>query len=1617
MASKYCVISKDSNRWSKDVYGHNYQEAYSYVSKSDTNSNNTNMATIGGIAIVCDYYQSKRWIQWEIIGTYVCLQEIWLDYDLKDSAVCFKFDNENRDTESPIAITISSNRSYNSYQNRFELTAVLCVAMKNGFIYRINLDTTDERVSLLASSVHHNDGQIVDIYRGMSLNFDSNKPPLSIFNSQHKITCGIWKGPNLLVVGLNGGDVLFITIRHDNRIEEALLKDSVGLQALWSGIIGSRNENKEIVTIASDADSAKDGYVLTISSTGSARLWNSSTKQCMCQTELSPLVSDNANDIGRVEKSVAKLMIDNDDDCVHAVVGVDYHTGGQRSWYIMYLTYSIAGQSRATLINVRHSDPNTHPIRPALVDIGIDTTSNNSTSIIAVWRSEDKIVVAINSSSLNADDTNSFTFELIDNSTVDDKYRDILKGQLGQIQSLEERHRVIHTSMIRKIFNSKQFTVATIQAVFQYEIPEDFRINSNSSIDVLIGCVKDKCSEWAARRCDEADEADAISSLDDYNETFVVELENVYFEVLMLCVKRQDRLQSNVFSGNGCLIQSSSSSSSSSITILARRNGEAGILIKAANFDSIDTPPFSNILSVVNDHLRSLGDLQTLYHDLEAFFFNPINFDDDEGNDQWISTCIAEMCDSSRGVAKNLFAFGYSVSRGSDASLKAWLDGFVDNVDITTSIRGVNSIYDFAFSTDSLKSSCSATLVSNIMKYHVIEKREIAIATAVTLTLFAKGMFGPLSHHASALLIEYIRKVKFTIMYTSYLLWMDAIRPCQTNEFIRLVDLQDTCPNSKTSPDSLILNCFHPQSTSWEGLWLSCICSAPIVDGADSQGKSTLSDDFLKFLAPLDVADILLQGGQFSTLEKLSSLMMTYSSSIYPISAKGDSAISRVTDSLYLSRLRTVKSFSTLNSLLLWIQNSSSNNTAINSTTVSEHLHRSVEALIAASSIPINMISLLNEIKSFNDETFTNSPSYDHVHAIEATKQAILSINGPINIVDIILDAQDKVSALTATKYLPGSNIFSWPSVFLLFCKLAHLTDTAELLRRIRILVPPFIAGNVILRATYALVESIDDTMLSFESIEASEGMMNTSVCHHILDQLNTDLQTCWCQIFEIAQDSKYFDEALSAILKLIDIESVSGTTSSGQRKYWQDCLTALVSRVCDVGRFGWLCSLPTITHNKINISELIAEELEALAIASSPFSSTVSEGNGDDFDINIYYECLCAFFIRHRYFREAAAIMYSFVRRIDSSVKLTKHVSTRHVYLQQMRALTVVAHCMSILPSQQAYLLYPLELNKGSSDIFMNSNNSASEVGYLTLPHLYLMLAKVAGSAYVSDATDYGKPQPIIEIDIAVLLREMCNKGYLSQALSIVKLVNTLISTKKISIKSSRIDGSYDKDMESIKLDRSDLDYPIERLARYCCQELASSNSTISDTDELNELQRIRRNLGISSPSSAYSAQALKNQANHIWDMLLDILMKLDHASNNWSMHKRACEAILKSGRQKLPDSIISSYCGFEFNSNEKKRSTLYTGDPYSLLRLLIEYRHFITASDVLCQLLLNLESVTDSRFMHYNIFDNLMVAIQADIDTGHCDSITITDLKQAKLRLERQMKRHFQLMISLEY
>jgi hypothetical protein len=262
-----------------------------------------------------------------------------------------------------------------------------------------------------------------------------------------------------------------------------------------------------------------------------------------------------------------------------------------------------------------------------------------------------------------------------------------------------------------------------------------------------------------------------------------------------------------------------------------------------------------------------------------------------------------------------------------------------------------------------------------------------------------------------------------------------------------------------------------------------------------------------------------------------------------------------------------------------------------------------------------------------------------------------------------------------------------------------------------------------------------------------------------------------------------------------------------------------------------------------------------------------------------------------------------------------------------------------------------------------------------------------------------------------------MSNKGYLSQAFSLAKLVNTLINTKKTSIKSGRIDGSYDKDMKSITLDRSDLDYPIERLARYCCQELASgNNNTNIDSDELKELRRIRRNLDISS-SSVYSAQALKNEkSNHIWDMLLDILKKLDHGSNNWSMHKRACEAILQSGRCKLPDCLISSYCGFEFNSNEKMRATRYTGDPYSLLRLLIEYRHFITASDVLCQLLLNLENATESKFMHYNIFDNLMIAIETDIDAGH-DSDSIKELKQAKSRLEREMKKHFQLMISLEY
>jgi hypothetical protein len=260
-----------------------------------------------------------------------------------------------------------------------------------------------------------------------------------------------------------------------------------------------------------------------------------------------------------------------------------------------------------------------------------------------------------------------------------------------------------------------------------------------------------------------------------------------------------------------------------------------------------------------------------------------------------------------------------------------------------------------------------------------------------------------------------------------------------------------------------------------------------------------------------------------------------------------------------------------------------------------------------------------------------------------------------------------------------------------------------------------------------------------------------------------------------------------------------------------------------------------------------------------------------------------------------------------------------------------------------------------------------------------------------------------------------MSNKGYLSQAFSLVKLVSRSVSSKKIAIKSSS-DGSYDTDMKSLTLDRSDLDYPIESLARYCCQELAVNSNTNPDT--LEELRSIRRNLEIAS-TSGYGTQALANESNHVWDILLDILKKLDDSSSNWSMHKRACETILnENSSRKLPESLMSSYCGFEFSKNEKKRMTKYTGDPYSLLRLLIEYRHYVTASDILCQLILNLDNDTESRFFHYNIFDNLIIAIDVEIEQGSSSSInTSSDLHQAKSRLEREMKKHFELMISNEY
>jgi hypothetical protein len=505
-------------------------------------------------------------------------------------------------------------------------------------------------------------------------------------------------------------------------------------------------------------------------------------------------------------------------------------------------------------------------------------------------------------------------------------------------------------------------------------------------------------------------------------------------------------------------------------------------------------------------------------------------------------------------------------------------------------------------------------------------------------------------------------------MYTSFLLWLDSIRPSRVLDLMNVIDMNGLCPGSSISPQNTIIsqnNCFD--LSIWKlfcqnnvgnivDLALSSRNLRPkpsefnnLTDFLKERFKkincSTMSSDCMSI-----ITKYLMESGEFSTLERWCCIL-EYGLNKSVNDTLQDNNSSIVIDELTTSKISTMKSFAILFDQLRVVH---TNNSYVKiteqsevSTEVALRLKSNMEALLVAAP-SINSMDMQYELQNLPKRNNNQGMKLDDciLHSLTENSSLLLLDSLPSidkNICD--LGVYDVLSSIYDL-----SNIDNYPYLFLSLTRISHMMDTMELLKRARVVLPSSLGATLALRGSHAIVDSIRDIYTQFY-----QSLGNDSEEFKLIDnQIKPLLLKEFSKVFEMALEGLFYDEALLVVINILELEEnlkLSNIIPRINHKrgklnanscIWRDCLHALIINACEKGNLGWLCSISYKKNiGSIDLNKEFTIILEKLCEGVDDFVLISRMSN-----INNYYECLCAFLLSHHNFHEAASIMDKFIQR-----------------------------------------------------------------------------------------------------------------------------------------------------------------------------------------------------------------------------------------------------------------------------------------------------------------------------------------------------------------------------------
>ena len=1418
------------------------------------------------------------------------------------------------------------------------VSASLKILVKDGSICFINMFQSSKEDSLLSSFVNRCHGKVVNISMagGYQRYSDFNWTcKYRLFSSDEAVNlvCGSVLG-DTAAVGLSGGDMVVFSFNYGPqdvqtevmRISRSNLsvESSVGfsfLQKFFGG--GAPTGNGDILGEGSEllvVELTREHHIISVTKSGTIRVHKSLCDTLFCELDiLRSLVADYNIVLGAT--SLVDVRISTSSEGFFSIgmcIRVKAENGCEHlEWHVAVLQLLEHGGLVWKLVDFSVAHPRAS--RLSLIDLSLSPRSVEGNeepkrSLITKWCDEmspvqvltdfsnvergNSIALQCNSSLLDVEEESE---EVLHDEIIGEIVRKNGGWEVGVMRKLTPHGAQIMLKMTRlqRIFAPGRFSLHVIVACLKNDVPVPFNGKFLSQQGLTTSAVAETlcsmCDCWAQDKL----HSEGSNFEHDKGRTGPLDyLDLCFLEFTRLCHSRQVAVDVKM-GHKACWVDSG-------VVANLEFTNSCVLLPNAQGFSMLYLPEVASQGQLIYKD-KSMGQLSE-QHDQSAEkrallqLLQRVDSALSRRSKLEFEFNFAQLCMQSSKFDTNstqwLHEQGLALASqlAIDDSLNSQLEALARDDKLLLAVNDLYALESIEKSNEcsNLPSSFRYSLFADIAASYVLRQYRHSRTLLVTLSFLCNRRSLLSAATNSVLQTKYLPIAIHNTAYYGLLQWLGTVRPTDATDLRRLFDLYDVFPNSKvlSQRKASARNYLESSLTNeyvLRNFWKHLDDHSRSFSTLLSLEEATkLCAWYLRPSCMGDFCRYLLHEGQFAVLHKLSSLLIMRLNSLEEVSSDKVSSeicsLARFGRNMQAHRILTYEGVANFYETLR-VQVSKSRSGQPPSETDERTIKKALERLLEAALEP-----------SISPDAFQiiSKRTAEEVSSRKSVREAIVSWSIPgfneffpamskLEADDMMFCVRDTLERVVDENevlvHLIGSGSDSDMTKLLLdhisfverVVSISHVRDVLELLKRARVALRHETGASLSLHGGYMLMRMIKDTTEKFSDLMDDSAL--------IYETLNTDLATAWGRIFNSALESHSFDQAVSAIVQMIELDEThhlehTAVLEAAQDKNviqpWKACLRSLVTLACESGNLEWLCNMPDIKVGLVLLTDYVCAELSRLAKTRGFSNNTYNTTNNNNSTLSYtgvinYTECLFCFHMTRSNFREAAGAMFAHANRLDSSGpgarEITREAETLTSMAFQSQFLAVTICTLRLCESSQAYLI---------SNAFCGTSLECVTLEFMAT-QFWRLRARCMGKLPLNAHSD----------DIVKVL---CGFRRWTHVFAAMQL-----SSQEIKLASMP--------------DSPSIAQCIPRASQLLCDAVAALAELCASTVASKHFREIDMIAPFSYPCDPVGVQT------DPYRLLVDTLRALDSAEINWALHRSAIDKLLRlNPTQVLPGPFCDS-------------------------------------------------------------------------------------------------------------